>query len=40
MGDNADLKAKLKASVCPINQVVAVTTEADGLSSYTSMIAR
>lgn len=30
VGDNADLKAKLEASACPINQVVAVTPGADG----------
>ena len=30
VGANADLKAKLEASTCPIDQVVAVTTEADG----------
>ena len=30
VGANADLKAKLEAAACPIDKVVAVTTEADG----------
>lgn len=29
VSENADLKARLEASACPINQVVAVTTGAD-----------